>query len=312
MTRGAAPPRSRVDTPAWLVQPQAPLRPGSRAGRRRVSFLERTLGDGAEVFRRAMYAEIDGSRGALQRFDPRAKLVALVALLVAVALVHSPLTLVVGYAAIVAVAWVGGVPMRSFVRRVWLVVPAFTAIAVAPATLSVVTPGQIVVPLWTWHGAPQGLTRQGLLAAALIVLRVACSVSLVLLVTLTTPWNRLLGALGALGVPRIFVTIIAMAYRYLFVLLGNITDLLMARKARTVRPPDHGAGDRRFVGAAVGTLLGKSHHLAEEVHQAMVARGYAGRHYALERSRFVAADVLVVLAALAAAVVILGADRVLR
>ena len=67
-----------------------------------------------------------------------------------------------------------------------------------------------------------GLTRQGLMAAAIITIRVATSISLVLLVTLTTPWARLLSALRALGVPRMFVLVIGMAYRYLFVLLGAV------------------------------------------------------------------------------------------
>ena len=43
-----------------------------------------------------------------------------------------------------------------------------------------------------------GLTSQGLRAAGLIVMRVATSISLVVLLTLTTPWTRLLAALRAL------------------------------------------------------------------------------------------------------------------
>jgi hypothetical protein len=39
--------------------------------------------------------------------------------------------------------------------------------------------------------------------------------------TLTTPWIRLLAALGGLGVPRIFILIIGMAYRYIFLLLAS-------------------------------------------------------------------------------------------
>ena len=45
------------------------------------------------------------------------------------------------------------------------------------------------------------------------------SISLVVLLTLTTPWAKLLAALRSLHVPKMFVLIIGMAYRYLFLLL---------------------------------------------------------------------------------------------
>jgi cobalt ECF transporter T component CbiQ len=304
---------SRVETPAWLLATEPATSPCGCIGRpRKASFLEKTLGDSTELFRHAMYAELPEGHGRLWRVDPRIKMACLLALLVAIALVHNPLTLLTAYAALVAAASVGGIPLRPFLRRVWLVIPLFTAIAVAPATLSVVTPGDLIVQLWTWHGTPHGLTRQGLLTAALVILRVACSVSVVLMVTMSTPWNRLLGALRALGVPKVFVMIVAMAYRYLFVLLGTITDLLLARKARTVEPPGHGAMDRRFAGAALGTILSKSSHLSEEVHQAMVARGYTGAHHSLRPSRVHSADLAVLAGVLAAAIALQGVDHLLR
>jgi cobalt ECF transporter T component CbiQ len=312
--------RALKPPPDWLVSGQPAVRPRGpsvpRGSRRRTAFLEKTLSDGADVARRAMYAESaephGDVRGILFRVDPRIKLVSLFLLLVGVALVHSPLTLAAVYLGLVVLAWIGGLPVGSFVKRVWLFVPLFTAVTVAPATLSIITPGEIVVPLWTWHGAPEGITAQGLTTAGLVILRVACSVSLVLLVTISTSWNRLLAALGALGVPPIFVSVVAMAYRYLFVLLGSVLDMFLARKARTVQPIVHNAGDRRFVGAAVGTLLGRAGHLSEEVHQAMTARGYAGRHHPLDGFRATGKDLLALAASLVVAVAIVGSDHLLR
>jgi cobalt/nickel transport system permease protein len=63
---------------------------------------------------------------------------------------------------------------------------------VLPATLSIVTHGDIVLTLWHWNGHPQGITQQGLVAAVRVVARVVVSISLVVLLTLTTPWIRLL------------------------------------------------------------------------------------------------------------------------
>jgi cobalt ECF transporter T component CbiQ len=145
-----------------------------------------------------------------------------------------------------------------------------------PATFSFITGGDIVVPLGTWFGHRVGLTRQGLTAAGLIVTRVAVSISLVVLLTLTTPWNRLLAALRALFVPRIFVLVLGMAYRYIFLLLTSVTEMYVARTSRTVTVDRDVASGRRFVAASAGALFGKSHALADEVHMAMVSRGYTG------------------------------------
>ena len=64
--------------------------------------------------------------------------------------------------------------------------------------------------------------------------RPATSISLVVLLTLTTPWTKLLAALRSLFVPRMFILVLGMAYRYLFHLLGSVTDMYTARKARMV------------------------------------------------------------------------------
>jgi cobalt/nickel transport system permease protein len=154
--------------------------------------------------------------GALQRLDPRVKVIGFLGLLVAAAFVHSPWTLLACYLATVGLAAVSGLPVVFFVQRVWLFIPLFTGVVVLPATLSIITPGNLVLTLWHWNGVPQGLTAQGLTAAVLLILRVAVSVSLVVLLTLTTPWSRLLAGLRGLGVPKMFILVIGMAYRSLF------------------------------------------------------------------------------------------------
>jgi energy-coupling factor transporter transmembrane protein EcfT len=148
-------------------------------------------------------------------------------------------------------------------------------------------------------------------AAGLIVTRVAVSISLVVLLTLTTPWAPLLAALRALFVPRMFILVLGMAYRYLFHLLGSVTDMYTARKARTVARDTDAARGRAFVAASAGALFGKSHALAEEVHMAMVARGYAGEARTVTPFRICTRDVLFAVACLAAVCAALGVDRVI-
>ncbi len=302
-----------MTTPAWLLRSEAGLCPCGCVGvRRKGSFVEKTLTGSADLLRQVMFSEdLAARRGALQRLDPRVKLVALVVLLVAVGLVHHVAVLVAAYGLTLGFAAASGLPLGFFVKRVWLFVPIFTGIVVLPATLSIVTPGDVVLTLWHWHGTAHGFTAQGLTSAALVITRVATSVSLVVLLTLTTPWTKLLAALRALGVPKMFILIIGMAYRYIFLLLGTVTEMYEARKARTVATGRHDRGARRFLAASAGALFGKANHLSEEVHMAMVARGYRGNARALQAFRLGAVDAVAAAVTLAAAVAIYGGDRLL-
>ncbi len=302
--------RAASRTPEWLLRGEVALCPCGCAGvRRKGSFVEKTLTGSADLLRRVMFSEDLAARGGLlQRLDPRLKAVSLLVLLVAVGLVHNVAILVGGYALTLVFAAVSRLPLGLFVKRVWLFVPIFTGIVVLPATLSIVTPGDVVLTLWHWHGVPQGFTAQGLTSAALVITRVATSVSLVVLLTLTTPWTRLLAALRALGVPRIFVLIIGMAYRYVFLLLGTVTEMYEARKSRTVTTTRHDRAARRFLAASAGALFGKANHLSEEVHMAMVARGYRGNARTLHTFRLRAIDGLAALVVVACAAAIYGGD----
>jgi cobalt ECF transporter T component CbiQ len=305
--------RQGVATPDWLLSSDVAMCPcGCIGKRKKTSFVEKTLTGGSALLRQAMFGDdVASRRGLLQRVEPRAKLAATVFLLVTAAVLHNIAALAAMYAGTLALAAASRLPIWFFVKRVWLFIPVFTLIVVAPATLSIVTHGDVVLELWTWNGSPQGVTSQGLESAGLVVSRVAVSISLVVLLTLTTPWTRLLAALRGVGVPRIFILVIGMAYRYIFLLLGSVTDMYESRKARTVGAQRHDAGARRFVTASAGALVGKASQLAEEVHQAMVARGYRGDAQTLEAPRFGLGDAAVVAAAGVVGALVLMGDGLL-
>ena len=300
-------------TAAWLLQPEVGLCPcGCIGTRRKAGFVERTISGAVGLLRQAMFSEdVASGRGLLQRLEPRVKVVALFGLLVVAAFVRHIPVLLGMYAATLALATASTLSLSFFVKRVWLFIPIFTGIIVAPATLNVVTHGHIVVPLGSWFGHRLGFTQQGLTAAGLIVMRVATSISLVVLLTLTTPWSKLLAALRALYAPRMFILVLGMAYRYLFHLLDSVTDMYTSRKARTVTRETNVASGRSYVAASAGALLGKAHALSEEVYQAMVARGYRGDSRCVTAVRVRSVDVGFAVTCIAGAVAFIGIDRVL-
>jgi cobalt/nickel transport system permease protein len=298
-------------TPDWLLAKDAALCPCGCIGKRRKgSYVQKTLTGSAALLRQVMFSDDTSTApGLLQKLDPRAKVVGLLGLVVAGAFLRTIPALLVLYLLTLGLAVLSRLSVSFFLKRVWLFVPIFTGIVLIPATLSVVTGGQVVLTLWHWHGHPEGFTSQGLTSAALVVCRVASSISLVVLLALTTPWTKLLAALRTLGVPRMFILVIGMAYRYLFLLLGSVTDMYEARASRTIGTEKHDQSARAFVSASAGALLGRTMVMSEEVHQAMTARGYRGNARVLAQPRPAATDLMFVLAAAVVAAALLVGER---
>lgn len=302
---------STTATPAWLLQREIGLCPCGCIGvRSKKNFIDKTITGASSVIRHALFTDdIAAQPGLLQRIEPRAKAVTMFSFVVAVAFLRNVPVLLGACAAAVLIAAASRISVPYFIKRVWLFVPVFTGIVVIPAMFSFITPGHIVVPMGHWFGHRVGLTSQGLRAAGLVVTRVAASISFVVLLTLTTPWMRLLGALRAMFVPRMFILVLGMAYRYVFHLLESVTDMYEARKARTANVDRSVRSGRLFVAGTAGALFGKAHAMSEEVHQAMVARGYSGQPRTLARRRIKATDVVWMLVCAVAIVVMLGVDR---
>ena len=265
-------------TPAWMLEQEIALCPCGCIGKRsKANFIDKTITGASGLIRQALFTEdIAAQPGLLQRIDPRVKAITMVAFVITAALIHNIPVLIGLYVLALILATASRISVSYFVKRVWLFIPIFTGVVVLPATFSFITPGHIVVPMGHWFGHRVGLTSQGLRSAALIVIRVAASISFVVLLALTTTWTRLLAALRAMLLPRMFILVLGMAYRYVFHLLGSVTDMYEARKARTVQVDNAVASGRAFVSATAGTVFGKAHAMSEEVHQAMVSRGYTG------------------------------------
>ncbi len=259
--------------------------PGRRARR---GWFEKTLEDISGTLESTVFAEEMASLpGVWQGVDARAKVVAAVALILAASLARAIPTLLALYALALVIALFGRIPLGFFVRRVWLFLPFFTAIIALPALFNVITPGR---PLLILHADPLlAVTEQGLRTAIMLLLRVATSVSFAVILVLTTRWGQLLGGLRALRVPQVFVLILGMTYRYIFLLLHTVNDMFLARKSRLVGRVQ-GNAERTWIAHSMGALLGKSYHLSDDVYMAMVSRGFRGEVRLLEPLRLRARD----------------------
>ena len=254
----------------------APAAPAARSKPRKPSFAEKTLADITHNIEQAVFTEENARRPAfLQRFDPRLKLVLVGALLLMAGLAHHVATVALIYAFTLVLAILSRIPLDFYVKRVWLGIPFFAGVVIIPSLFLV---GGTPFIRWPVPATPLviTITNQALAGALLFVARVGTSVSLAVLLVITTQWADLLKALTVLGVPEAFVLIVGMAYRYIFLFLRTLDNMLLARQSRTVGATS-GSEQRQYVVASIGVLLGKSFQMSNEVYQAMLSRGFNGR-----------------------------------
>ena len=124
---------------------------------------------------------------------------------------------------------------------------------------------------------------------------------------MTTPWADLLKSLRAIHVPQIFVLILSMTYRYIFLFLHTMNGLFLARKSRIVARTS-GAEQRRWIAGSMGNLTSRSFKMSNDVYAAMMARGFSGEMRAWSDYRMTPPDWL----ALAGAVLLASAAVVVQ
>src|SRR5271165_7098633 len=217
-----------------------------------------------------MSEEIARHRGLLQALDPRARVIGLFALVLAVTLSRRLTVVLAMFLVAVTIAALSGVSITLLARRVWLLALVFTGVIALPAIF--ITPGQTIT---TFAGGTLRITAQGVATAVLLIARVETAVTFTTLLILCTPWTHVLKALRSFRVPQEVIAMLAMTHRYVFLLVETANQMHESRQSRTVgRLP--GAEQRRIMTRTAGVLLSKSMELSNDVYLAMQSRGFQG------------------------------------
>ena len=105
-----------------------------------------------------------------------------------------------------------------------------------------------------------------------LVAKATLSLVIAILFSLSVSFTELLALLRRLRIPRLFVTTIALLYRYLFVLTDQAARMTRARASRSFLPTKR----RMWIinSGIIGTLALRSVERAEHVYNAMRARGW--------------------------------------
>jgi cobalt/nickel transport system permease protein len=182
-------------------------------------------------------------------------------------------------------AYLSKIEVGFFIKRVWLFIPIFSGILVLPLIFNIFFPGDPLIHLISLgpgaHLGPFALpesiyiTKQGVRAATIFMMRVATCVSAVVLLFITTPQQVLFKSLRSVGIPKVYVLTIEMTYRYIFMLTDLVREMYIAKRARTIKAKSM-FEEQKWVGGRMGYTLIRSIDTAAKVHMAMLSRGYTG------------------------------------
>jgi cobalt/nickel transport system permease protein len=227
----------------------------------------------------------------IHRRDPRAKIVTLLVFLVVLATAHrNLLTLSVALLALLSAAAITArLPLGSALLRAGIVLP-FTG----------------VFALVCWLAGDPSRAMAVLLKSYLSALAVLVAVS-------TTPLPALIRGLEMTGAPRFLLMVAQFLYRYLFVISEEAQHMSKAAQSRGATARSLvGSGSRfRAAAGALAVLFARSYGRAEDIHRAMLARGFAGHFRTLGALDFRGSDAcFAVLASLAPVLLRAAAERV--
>ncbi len=207
---------------------------------------------------------------ALTRVDPRVKftlaILAIAGVILSTGFAFPPTIFAVSLAAMMAIR----MPARLILAR--LAAPlGIVLVVIVLQSLLIGSSPLFSISLFGWN---IGLMREGALHGALIGTRVLGAVSVLLLLSSTTRAHQIFHVLRWFGVPKGWVEVGMLMYRYIFMILDQASDVMDAQRVRL------GYSSLRRSLASMGVLAGTVIEVAMDQgirsYEAMTLRGYKG------------------------------------
>ncbi len=267
-------------------------------------FVEKTVGEVLEYIRSAVFSEnYSKEKGLLQKIDARAKLIVILGLIFS-AVISRRLEVFITFITLsLILAKASKIPVGYYLTRVLIFIPVFTGVIAIPSLFNIFQPydgteiltvvrfnQEVVLPLLKPF-SEIAITEEGVIWAAKFVLRVTTAVSLITLLVLTTRWSVLLSAFRSFKLPRVFVVILNLTYRYIFLLTDIVLSMLYSKKSRAIGK-EGTIKSWRLNARIVAALFIKSYDMSERVYLAMISRGFDGSFPYMQQSKMVLKDYL--------------------
>ena len=138
-------------------------------------------------------------------------------------------------------------------------------------------------PVWSY--GPLMLTQEGILLAGQIILKSLTILTIFMALAVSTTVSSLGQGLQQLWLPEKLVYLLLFCYRYIFVIEQEYRRLEKAIQLRCFKAGTNLHTYRTYA-YLVGMLFVRSFLRADQVHKAMLCRGFQGRFFCLDKNTF--------------------------
>jgi cobalt/nickel transport system permease protein len=226
------------------------------------------------------HAHIDSP---VHRLDPRVKLISAFAgivIIVTEPLEGSLIPFAFYFGVVSLIIVLSRVPLKYILKRCLVVLP-FILMAAVFYPLSVILEGENI---------GQGNMNPYLMPGIIIFSKALLAVLLLIVLTSTESFHRLLLAMRKLRMPRIIATISALLYRYIFLLIDEALKTSRARESRT--PGKLRMSRMKVFGNQVATIFIRSWDRSEIIYKSMLSRGFTGEYPGMQKLEMTVTDVI--------------------
>ena len=258
---------------------------------RKNNFIERSIKGVLLFFKDSILSEESAKvSGFLQSLDPRIKVITFALFCIAVLFTKNICILMILYIFSLFLAYVSKINLGFFLKRTWIFIPLFSLFIAIPALFSFASPGEMLCA-FKLFGLHLVITKPGLWGVFFFVSRVATSVSFVILLSLVTRHAALLRVLRVFKIPQVFVMVLGMSYRYIYLFMEIAENTYLGIKSRTSGLIQQREG-QAMVAWNIATLWQRSFELNEDVYGAMLSRGYNGEPVLLDEFKVTLKDLI--------------------
>ncbi len=210
------------------------------------------------------YSQLDSP---VHRLDPRVKISAALAAIILITtepvsgrLVHLAIYAVI----ILFIAGLSRIPVRYLLKRMLIISPFILMAAIFYPVSQVQISELSLISDW------RPLAEAGLS----VFLKASLALLILLLLSSTEKFHRLLRALRRMKVPSIVTTISALLYRYIFLLSDERLKTARARESRT--PGVLRTNRLKVYGNQAAVIFYRSWERSQVIYQSMLSRGFTG------------------------------------
>jgi cobalt/nickel transport system permease protein len=286
--------------PSYLLQTDADKLIPAKVKSIKLSFLDKTILSSAGALKSIYQQAENASReNVIHRINPHIKLISLLYMAIVISIVISPFAQILIASFILLLYIIARLNIFLVYRKIFIVVFIFGFLAILPASLNVITPGEIIFKLISFdksrvfwiYNIPQniGFTLNGFQVVSLLFLRVLNSVSFSFLVVYTTSFPAFIKSFKIIGLPDTFLMIISLAYKYIFILSRTIEETYFALKSK-LSGNIKSESIRKLVSGRIFFIFKKSVIIYENTYYAMVSRGYNGKVILHSQNHFTILD----------------------